>query len=404
MKTIILASGGTGGHIFPAQAVSVELRKRGYRTILVTDKRFKDYAKGNPEMEEAFSKIHFIQTGNVSGNMLKKIVAAKDIGVGYFQAVKIIKNCDPCAVIGFGGYPSFPTMYAACNLAEKSNIKVMLHEQNSVLGHANAMVSHKVHKIASSFTDVKGIAQIDKEKVVLTGNPVRQNIKIIRDFPFPELNEDSLLKILVLGGSQGASILSRVIPAAFEELSDEMRKKIRIDQQCRPEDIDEARAKYKEMGMSAELATFFDDVPARLATAHLVICRAGASTVSELSVAGRPSILVPYKFAKYDHQTINAKSIEERGGGWIMQEDDFTPEELMKRIQHFVLEPSLVKDAAEQIKASAIYDADIRLANLVEKMIDQSPQKRKEDKDKEISSSNDNEKQEPFITENMERI
>lgn len=384
MKTIILASGGTGGHIFPAISVSTELKNRGYKTVLITDKRAEKYVEDNKNVKDYFSEIHTISTSSLTGNVFKKANAAKNIGIGYFQAQKLIKDLKPELVIGFGGYPSFPTMYAAVRYAKSdSKLKTLIHEQNSILGRVNAILSDKVDKIATSFKDTGSINENNCNKQIFTGNPVRKAIKLIRELEYTVFDDEMTFKILVIGGSQGASIFSDIIPEAIANLPEEIKRKIRIDQQCRKEDVERVVEKYKEIGISADVASFYKDIAARIALSHLIITRSGASTVSEIAVAGRPAIFVPYKYAKDNHQMKNALHLKQYGeipsqneiplqSNWIVEEEKFDAEYLKSKLVELFKNPELLKKEAEENKNSGIVDADIKLADLIEEMIDES--------------------------------
>jgi len=347
--TIALAAGGTGGHIFPAEALAEELRALGHRVILITDKRFDGY-KGVLEGLER----HIVRAGTFKRGFASKISTVTDIMVGTFQACRLLRRLRPQAVVGFGGYPSFPTMYAASLL----RIPTVIHEQNSVLGRANRLLVKRVHTIATTFPDTHFIGDEYASKIVLTGNPVRGVIRALHEIPYPELSQDGNIRILVTGGSQGASIFSQIIPAAIAALPGAMRARIRIDQQCREADLEATRAAYAQMNVSADLSSFFTDIPARLAGAHLVIARAGASTIAELTAAGRPSILVPLPTAMDNHQYYNANSLEESGGGWMMLQEGFTAAALSTRIEAFLSLPaSLARAAGYARKAGKIHAA-----------------------------------------------
>ncbi len=360
MRTaIVLASGGTGGHIFPAEALAVVLHKRGYQPILLTDTRYQDYAGGNVPWE-----VHTIRASGVGGGIWHKISGVAELGVGWVQARRLLKKIAPAAVIGFGGYPSFPTMHAATALG----LPTLIHEQNSMLGKANAVLAAKMHAIATSFTEVKGITEEDAKKIVLTGNPVRPAIKALREMPYPALNEESGFHLLVTGGSQGAAIFSDVLPEAIGLLPPALRQRIRVDQQCRAEDVEKTKEAYEKIAVSADIAPFFGDIAVRLAAAHLVVARSGASTVAELTVAGRPAIFVPYPHATDDHQTVNANAVEDAGGGWVMPQEGFTAAAVSARIESFLNLPVTLKEAAEKIRNAGRPDADAALADLVEKV------------------------------------
>lgn len=361
-KVIVLASGGTGGHIFPAEALARELKSRDYNPILITDDRYLKYSSNIKDLES-----HVIRSSTIERGFFKRLLAAFNIALGYFQARRLLKTLNPSVVIGFGGYPSFPTMLAGIRFAKKKpSVKTVIHEQNSMLGKANYVLAPKVDVIATSFSDVSGVSDDDVKKVNLTGNPVRSSIKHLQDMQYPELLEDGTLRILITGGSQGASIFSRVVPEALKLLPDDFRSRIRIDQQCRGADLESAKSAYKEIGVSADLTTFFNDMPSRLASAHLVIARSGATTLAELTVAGRPIIMVPYPYSTDGHQMVNANSLEDNGGGWVIPEDAFTPEALASRLEAFLNLPAKLNEAAENAKKSSIPDADKNLADLVE--------------------------------------
>ena len=358
-KYIVLASGGTGGHIFPAHALAEELHTRGWKPLLITDRRYKAYGE-QPE----YLEYQVIRSSTISGNLLKRVGGLCNLGVGYLQARSLLRRFRPAVVVGFGGYPSFPTMCAAV----RNGFRTVIHEQNSMVGRANYILTRKVDKIATSFPDVTGITEEDIEKVMFTGNPVRSTIKSLRQMSYLQLQEGGTLQILVIGGSQGASVFSKVVPEAIVQLPEELRKRIRIDQQCREVDIDTVRNVYNDLGVSADLSTFFRDIPSRLAAAHLVITRAGASTIAELAVSGRPAILVPYPHAQDNHQTVNANALEDIGGGWLMPEQAFVPEALANKLESFLNLPETLNQTAEKARLAGKPDADKALADLVEQL------------------------------------
>ena len=355
-QTVVLAAGGTGGHIFPAQALAEELMSQGIRVVLVTDRRFANYVKGLDGVE-----IKMIRSGSMSGGLIRRGLNVVNILVGIFQARAILKSLKPVAVVGFGGYPSFPTMLAATLTGCRS----IIHEQNSVLGRANRVLANRVSAIATSFATVSHVPEKAQSKLQFTGNPVRLGIRALRDVPYPQLPGDGKINVLVMGGSQGATVFSKVVPEAMRLLPIASRSRIRLDQQCREADIEEVRQAYAEMNVNVNLATFFRDVPTRLAAAHLVITRSGASTVAELLTAGRPAILVPYPRAMDDHQTFNANTVEDAGGGWLMPETGFTPEALCDKLEHFLNLPQALEDAAAKSRRAGHPDAAKKLAALV---------------------------------------
>jgi len=358
-QPIVLAAGGTGGHIFPAEALAEALLRMGERVVLVTDKRFGNFKTG------VFSDIEVrtIRAGSPAGGGLhKKIIGAAGLTLGIFQAGSALRALRPKAVVGFGGYPSFPTVFAASG----QNIPTLIHEQNSVLGRANRMLAGRVDVIATSFPTTLMLSEKDAGKVVLTGNPVRAAVRALKDVPYSTIPQDGKMHILVTGGSQGASVFSEVMPAAIALLPASLRERVRIDQQCRgAAELVKTRTAYNEMNVSADLSTFFVDVPARLAASHLVIARSGASTVSELSVAGRPAILVPLPTSMDNHQYYNANAFEEVGGGWVMAQEGFTPASLSARLEAFLTAPATLAKAAENAKKLGSPEAAEKLAQIV---------------------------------------
>ncbi len=358
-RTVVLAAGGTGGHVFPAQALADELLRRGHALALVTDRRGVEYG-------DALGRIATfrISAAGLGSGLLGKLRGLVALGAGFLQARRVLSRLRPGAVVGFGGYPSLPTMIAAC----RAGLPTLIHEQNAVLGRANAYLAPRVSRIATSFASVAGIGARDREKLVQTGNPVRAAIAELRDRAYAGPERDGFA-ILVLGGSQGARVLSDVVPAALAGLPDGARRRLRVAQQCRREDIERVRLAYWGHDIKAELATFFDDVPDRLLAAHVVICRAGASTVAELVEAGRPAVLVPYRFATDDHQRANASAFAEAGGGWMMVEEEFTPEALARRIEELIEDPGLLVRAAAHSATLRRGRAASLLANEVERLL-----------------------------------
>lgn len=360
-RSILLAAGGTGGHIFPAIAVAEELIARGHTVALATDARGTGLGSSLAGVD-----VHRISASGVSGGLMAKVSAAVSIGVGVLQARRLFRKLRPGCVIGFGGYPSVPTMIAATS----RGLPTIIHEQNAVLGRANRLVSKRVTVIATSFKETSGIAVTSDDNVVLTGNPVRAAFSAVRQQAYPPIGPNGEgVKILVMGGSQGATVLSEVVPRALKEMPETLRRRFAITQQCRAEDIENVRRIYAEAGVSADLATFFDDVPDRMAGAHIVITRAGASTVAELAEAGRPAILVPYPHATDDHQTANARAVEATGAGWLIPQDGFTPDALTMRLESFVNLQNILIDAAKCAHEFGSMSAAAGLADQAEKLM-----------------------------------
>ena len=360
-RTVILAAGGTGGHIFPAEALAEVLRARGFYPQLVTDHRFHHYNKNSQDGVLGNIPIHTIRASGVSGGVVKRFMSVLGIFVGVVQAMRVIKRTQPVAVVGFGGYPSFPTMLAAILLGKRT----VIHEQNSVLGRVNRLLAGQVSAIATTYAITQKMPANAVQKVVLTGNPVRASLAALAQIDYSQLTPDGLLRVLVLGGSQGASVFSHVVPAAMKLLPENLRGRIRLDQQCRAGEMDGARAAYQALGMQVDLAPFFTDIAARLAAAHVVIARAGASTVAELMVAGRPALLVPLPIATDNHQYFNAQALEDTGAGWVVTQDAFTPESLAVRLETWLGVPQRLGEAAAAMRLLGTTDAAEKLADVV---------------------------------------
>lgn len=359
-RHIFLAAGGTGGHIFPAIAVAEELLGRGYTVSLVTDSRGTDLGRTLPDVA-----VHRISASGIRGGVLAKVSGVFSIGMGVLQARRLFSNYRPGCVVGFGGYPSVPTMVAATT----RGLPTIIHEQNAVLGRANHLVSKRVSVIATSFEDTTGLGADTLDKAIVTGNPVRAAFSAARDRAYPPVGPNGEgVKLLVLGGSQGATVFSDIVPAAIAGMPETLRRRFAITQQCRAEDIDRVRETYASVGLTPELSTFFDDVPDRMAAAHIVITRSGASTVAELAEAGRPAILVPYPHATDDHQTANARSVDDKGAGWLIPHDGFTPEALTMHLERFVNHPGVLTDAAAAAHASGGRHAAAALVDEVERL------------------------------------
>ncbi|HEY1721859.1 MAG TPA: undecaprenyldiphospho-muramoylpentapeptide beta-N-acetylglucosaminyltransferase [Magnetospirillaceae bacterium] len=357
LRPIVLTAGGTGGHVFPAEALAAELISRGFALTLITDKRGKEFGGTLGKLP-----VHHVSAGGVAGRKLvARVLAMTDLAVGFVQAKMLLRKLRPAAVVGFGGYASLPAMLAATF----SSVPTALHEQNAVLGRANRLLAPRVTRIATVFSRVSHLNPEYLKKVLCTGMPVRPAIIAMRNNAYAPPGSNDAIRILIMGGSQGARILSEVVPAALARLSEALKVRLVVEQQCRAEDIEAARAAYATAGINAELASFFHDVPDRLARAHLVISRSGASTVAELTAIGRPSILVPYMYAVDDHQTANARAVAEAGGGWLIPQAGFTPEALAARIESLFAVPEILNKAAAAARAIGVPDAAQRLADLV---------------------------------------
>jgi UDP-N-acetylglucosamine--N-acetylmuramyl-(pentapeptide) pyrophosphoryl-undecaprenol N-acetylglucosamine transferase len=293
--------------------------------------------------------------------MLGRLRGIVALAAGILEARRLLRKLRPAAVVGFGGYPSVPTVYAA--FAER--VPVLLHEQNAVLGRANRLLSKRARRIAVSFPTVARLRPADRSKVVVTGNPVRPGIAALHETAYPATGPDGAINLLILGGSQGARIFSEVVPAALGLLPEHLRDRLRLSQQCRAEDIDAARAAFAAVGAKVELASFFVDAPERMAACHLALCRAGASTIAELTTIGRPAVLVPYPHATDDHQTANAEATALTGGAWFMPQTAFTPAALAARLEAVLTLPESLAKAAEASRAHGSAQAARQLADAV---------------------------------------
>jgi UDP-N-acetylglucosamine--N-acetylmuramyl-(pentapeptide) pyrophosphoryl-undecaprenol N-acetylglucosamine transferase len=349
---VLLAAGGTGGHMFPAEALAGTLLARGYRVGLVTDERGRGFGDRLTGLE-----VHRISAGGIAGGgLIRRAQGMLSLSLGFLQAHSLIRRLRPRITVGFGGYASVPTILAA----QRNGIATLLHEQNAVLGRANRLLAPRTRMIATSFMETKGLG---KATARFTGNPVRAAIAALGDRPYPDLKDP--LHILVLGGSQGARIFGRLIPAALGLLAPALRERLAIAQQCRPEDLDQAWSSYAALGVKAELAPFFENMAEQLGRAHLVISRSGASTVAELAAAGRPAILIPYPHATDDHQTANAASFLGAGGGWLMPEATVTPGVIAERLGSLLAHSSGLSQRAACARQASRRDAAQRLADLV---------------------------------------
>jgi UDP-N-acetylglucosamine--N-acetylmuramyl-(pentapeptide) pyrophosphoryl-undecaprenol N-acetylglucosamine transferase len=335
---IVLVAGGTGGHVFPAEALAEALRSRGYTLALFTDKRGEAY-KG----ELGQLPTHTISATRMTGGVIGRVRTALSLLKGTMQSRRLFAQLKPSVVVGFGGYTSVPAMWAATAL----RIPTVIHEQNALMGRANRLMASRVTAIATSFREVQGMGASARRKVVMTGNPVRGAVRALRDTPYVAPGAGDPIRVLVTGGSQGATVFATVVPAALERLPEDIRRRLVVSQQARPEDLDQVRAAYAANGIQAEVAPFFSDLAARLGTTHLFIGRAGASTIAEITCAGRPAIFVPYPHAADDHQTANARALEALDAGIVIPQPAFDAETLATRLKLlFGYPPDLARLAA----------------------------------------------------------
>jgi UDP-N-acetylglucosamine--N-acetylmuramyl-(pentapeptide) pyrophosphoryl-undecaprenol N-acetylglucosamine transferase len=355
----VLAAGGTGGHMMPAHALAEELMRRGHTVALITDER----GARIPGLFEGV-EVQAIPAGRLGGGPVGWLKAGRQILSGRQRALAMYRDFNPSAVVGFGGYPAFPALLAA----RARRIPTVIHEQNAVLGRVNRLVARRVDAIAIAYPDVLRLPPAAADKVELVGNPVRTEVLALGETVYPAPDEEGTLNILVTGGSQGAMILSDVVPDGIGMLPGPLKKRLRITQQCRAEDVERVRARYAELGIEAGVAAYLPDLPAHLAKAHLVIGRAGASTIAELTVAGRPAILIPFAAATDDHQTANAREMVAAGAAKAIEQHAFTPETLAAAIDTLGLDPASLQTAADAARSCGRPDAAAHLADLVERV------------------------------------
>jgi UDP-N-acetylglucosamine--N-acetylmuramyl-(pentapeptide) pyrophosphoryl-undecaprenol N-acetylglucosamine transferase len=353
----VLAAGGTGGHLTPAFALAYELERRGHHVALITDRRGAEIP-GKP----GFLPAHVLPAGRFGKNPLKWPKGIGAVLEGRRMALRLFESFEPSAVIGFGGYPALPALLAA----RKAQIPSIVHEQNAVLGRVNRLLAGRVDAIATAYPEVDRLKSKYFDKVHLVGNPVIPQVLALREEPFPPFTEDGLLRVLVTGGSQGARVLSEVVPDGMAMLQPALRSRLQVTQQCRAEDLDAVRRRYANHGIPAELGTYFEDMASRLADAHLFIGRAGASTIAELTAVGRPAILVPLPIATDDHQAANAREMVKAGGARSIRQHKFTAKELAKQIQAMAQHPETLATAAHAAWNCGRPKAASDLADLIE--------------------------------------
>jgi len=355
----VLAAGGTGGHMIPAHALAAELKSRGHGVLLITDERGARF----PGLFERVP-VHILPAGRLGGGPIGFLKAGMSVLRGRAEAKRLYREHRPDAVIGFGGYPAFPSLLAASAM----RIPTVLHEQNAVMGRVNRLLAGEAEAIGIAYDKVDRLKPRHQANAVVIGNPVRDEIARLGELPYPPFDEIAPLKILVTGGSQGASVLSDVVPEGLGLLQPSLRHRLQVVQQCRPDDIEDVRKRYAALGIPAELMTYIEDMPDKLADAHLIIGRAGASTIAELSAAGRPAILIPFPSATDDHQTANAREMTKAGGARTIQQASFTPVVLARQIEAMAADPIALNNAAARALSVGRPHAARDLADLVERV------------------------------------
>ena len=355
-RLAIVAAGGTGGHLFPAEALARALTARGWRVVLATDERGAQYAQHFPADERLALDAATFR----AGDPLSVVKGGWRIAMGVLQARKAFRRLKPAVVIGFGGYPSLPALLAA----RAGGVPTMLHEQNAVLGRVNRFMAPHVDAVACAFPTLEKAQPAVKAKVAVVGNPVRPEIRVLHEAEY--LPPGGTVHLLVTGGSQGARLLSEMVPDAIALMPEDLRLRLRVEQQTRMESIEFARQTYAEAGVEAEIAPFFRDMAGKLRQAHLVVGRAGASTVCELAVAGRPAVLIPLKIAADDHQRFNARLLTDAGAAEVVLEDDLSAVGLCEVLTRLLTDAEGLVRRAAAARAAAQPDAAERLADLVE--------------------------------------
>ena len=359
-KPILLSAGGTGGHLFPAFALAEELTRRGRIVDVVTDERGDRYSADFPGRA-----MHQVPSATLASNSPIAVAGTvATLGRGVLKARALLKQLGPSVVIGFGGYPTFPPLVAA----RLAGIPSIIHEANAIMGRANGMLLKRVTAMAASWEGTRNVPDSELGKVHVTGNPVRDAVIAAASTPYPALTRTTEFRLLVFGGSQGARFFSDTVPPALVALPDAARRRLRVFQQCRKEDLERVQAAYQHSGIKVDLAPFFMDLPQRMAASHLVIARAGASSVSELAVLGRPSILVPLPHALDNDQLNNATRLAEAGAAWCIEQKSLTPQRLASEIMTLIDSPERLRAAAVAAKRVGKPDAVRKLADLVEQL------------------------------------
>jgi UDP-N-acetylglucosamine--N-acetylmuramyl-(pentapeptide) pyrophosphoryl-undecaprenol N-acetylglucosamine transferase len=357
MRPIAIAAGGTGGHLFPAEALAAELSARGERIVLFTDSR--SAAFDSPAFANA-ERFVLKGEGIAGRSPLRAARGAALLASGMLTARRLLKELDASAVVGFGGYPAIPPALAALSLRGRRPA-LILHEQNAVLGRANRALATRAELLALAYEETARVPAGARTRWV--GNPVRPALAALAGAGYPPA--DGPLRLLVTGGSLGARVFADLVPAAIAALPEAIRSRLLIAQQCRVEDLERVRAAYSETGIPVELSPFFPDIAGRLAGAHLVIARAGASTVAEIACAGRPSLLVPLPSAIDNHQFANARALEAAGAALVLPQATTNPARLTQLLAEWLGSPERLAEAARHAASLARPQAARELADLV---------------------------------------
>jgi UDP-N-acetylglucosamine--N-acetylmuramyl-(pentapeptide) pyrophosphoryl-undecaprenol N-acetylglucosamine transferase len=339
-RPIVIAAGGTGGHMFPATALARELGRRGRPSVIACDRRGARYIPADMERR-------LVSSASPTGSPWRRLLGLARLALGFVQSFVLLRRERPLAVAAFGGYASVPVALAARAL----RIPLLVHEQNAVLGRANRLIARRAGRLALTFRETRGAELVPQARRVLTGNPVRAEIGAFQSDPYAPPGRNDPLRVLVIGGSQGARVFSDVVPEAVRLLPARLRARLELTQQCRPEDLERVAQAYAGLRFRAELRTFFEDLPQQLAASHLVISRSGASSVAELLALGRPALLVPFRLAADDHQRANAEVVANAGAAWLMGEVEIGPEAVATVLSQVLEEPGQLAEMAARARA-----------------------------------------------------
>ncbi len=361
-RPILICAGGTGGHMFPAVSLANVLHARGHDVLFATDPRGAAVSTDVLGLADGVIR-HTISARSLSGGIKGVVAGISALARGFFEARRLVREHNPCVAVGFGGYPTVPPILAA----GMAGLPTVIHEQNALLGRANRRLARGAKAFALSFAQTQRLRSAGHALSTVVGNPVRADIAALAARPYTP--PSGVIDLLIVGGSQGAQVFSKIVPAAFKSLSAPQRARFRIAQQCRAEDIEAVRKAYADMNMPVELQTFFEDIPARLAAAHLVVGRSGASTVAEMTAAGRPALFIPYPHAVDDHQMANARAVEAAGAGWVMGQNEFTPAAMAGWLEAALESSEALARVAASARALGHPDAADRLADLVEHIV-----------------------------------
>jgi UDP-N-acetylglucosamine--N-acetylmuramyl-(pentapeptide) pyrophosphoryl-undecaprenol N-acetylglucosamine transferase len=357
-RPVVIAAGGTGGHMFPALSLAAELRARAQPVVIACDARGARYV--GPDVGH-----RLIQAASPTGRWSARLGGLGRLAIGLAQSLRLLRGLRPGAVAAFGGYAAVPIGLAAAML----RIPLLVHEQNAVLGRANRLIARRAARLALTFAATRGAEAVLSARHVVTGNPVRPEVAALRDRSYRAPAAGQPVRVLVVGGSQGARVFSEVVPAAIARLTRPERARLALTQQCRPEDLQRVASAYDGLGFRAELASFFDDLPERMTDSHLIVSRAGASSVAELLALGRPALLVPYRFAADDHQHANAAAVSRAGAGWLIEEAKLDAEALAGKLRVALDDPQQLTELARRAAALGRTDAAGALADEVQSLL-----------------------------------